>query len=457
MLETIPLDKIHPAPDNPRADVGDVTDLAATIKAVGLLQPLGVTPDDAGGYTLVVGHRRYAALQLLGAADTECKVLAGGKAMTTGDRLESALVENGQRKDLTPIEEAQTYQQLLDEHGYSQRKLADRIGRPQSQISKRLPLLKLPADVQADVDAATLPIADALELVALVDHDVPPSLQSRIPKALAAARADIVDRGQSAKQAVAYQLRDLDRLAKREAALTKLRGRKGLSVIDAPDAYGVYSIDSAYKKLGKGWGELPVAIGIHARHGCHAAAVLREGETVYVCTKPSNHADAVKTHDGRSRDDIKAQQAKTRERNKALKACMEKRASTLRAILAKPALNAAAAHVARIAVLARDMHDTHTPGIACDLLDLQPTERGDGKWAFGEAERSLHEYATRSEHHMRSAALALVLAVGEKAPRKPGTFEYQWRHDATKAHYEFLETQGYTLDPIERQMLAGDA
>ena len=181
MLETLPLEKITPAADNPRGELTGIEDLAATIKAQGLLQPLGVTPDGAGGYTLVIGHRRYAALQLAGVTDVQCNVLGNGGALTTAERLQHALVENGQREDLKPCEEARTYQALLDEHGLTQRALSEQIGVAQSQISKRLPLLKLPVDVQADVDAGTIAISDAVELAGLVEH----------PKALAGALADI--------------------------------------------------------------------------------------------------------------------------------------------------------------------------------------------------------------------------------------------------------------------------
>ena len=247
---------------------------------------------------------------------------------------------------------------------------------------------------------------------------------------------------------MATQQREIDRLAKRAAALTKMRAKKGLTVIDRPDAYGVYSV-SGCQKLGKGWSDLPIAVGVHSRLGCHAVVVLHDGTTEYVCTKPSDHPEAKKSHDGRSDADVKAERAKTRERNKKLKAAQEIRAGVLKEILQKPALAAAQLHVARMAVLAYDLHGLHTCRIACQLLELEPAAGG----GYSAELKALREYAAKGDLPLRQTALALALAAGETGPRNA----HNYTGADTKAHYEFLQTHGYKPEPIELRALAGRA
>lgn len=168
-VQMVPRDLLRPGPGNLRDGAdgwpeGD-PELAASIKTVGILEPLIVRQVDWPGglvYEVVAGHRRAAAAALAGLE----KVPAFVRELTDTKAIQIALIENLQREDLSPIEEARGLRQLLDT-GMPQTTAAKEIGRSQSHVSKRLELLKLPAHAQAYLDAGKLRVADALALAKL--------------------------------------------------------------------------------------------------------------------------------------------------------------------------------------------------------------------------------------------------------------------------------------------------
>lgn len=147
-------------PDNPREDVGDVTELANSMAAAGLLQPIIARRDDTTGRLLVVaGHRRLAAAQLLGWTTVPVVVR---RDMAPDHVLAAMLIENGQRADLDPIEEARALRRLqVQTGGITQSELARRIGRGQMHVSTRLALLSLPVDEQEQVRAGQMTLIEA--------------------------------------------------------------------------------------------------------------------------------------------------------------------------------------------------------------------------------------------------------------------------------------------------------
>jgi ParB/RepB/Spo0J family partition protein len=170
VLLHLPLAALIDAPDNLRADVGDVSNLAESIRSVGLLEPLIVTGGSlADEYLLVAGHRRKAAAAKAGLDTVPCIV----RHYTEAERTEVMLVENLHREGLDPIEEAHGYQRLT-ELGLSQRTIAERVGRTQPHVSKRLALLKIPEPAQARVIEGTLTLEAAADLAAM-----PPESQQR--------------------------------------------------------------------------------------------------------------------------------------------------------------------------------------------------------------------------------------------------------------------------------------
>ena len=131
-IRMIPVDAIVPNPANPRLDVGDVSELAASIKAQGIRQNLLVTPTGDGRYTLVIGHRRLAAAKQAGLDSVPCAVAA----LSEREQREIMLVENSQRRDLTLLEEANGIQGLLD-LGESQADIARKTGRSADYVRAR--------------------------------------------------------------------------------------------------------------------------------------------------------------------------------------------------------------------------------------------------------------------------------------------------------------------------------
>lgn len=157
----VPLDRIRPAGDNPRGGLGDVTQLAASVARHGILEPLVVTNGAGGTVTLVAGHRRHAAAQAAGLDEAPCVVRGD---LDDAGRLELMLVENLDRADLTPLEEAAAYRRLHVDLGWSQQRIAERLSRSQGHVSKRLALLDLPDKARDAVAAGDLTLDDAREL-----------------------------------------------------------------------------------------------------------------------------------------------------------------------------------------------------------------------------------------------------------------------------------------------------
>lgn len=160
----VPLEEIHPSPDNPREQLYDIEALAASIKEHGLIQPLIVQRDldvNGDGYAIVAGHRRHAALKLLRWSTAPCILR---KTMLADDVLCMMLVENGQRANLDPIEEARAMQRLMQD-GLTLGDVARKIGRPISFVSGRLILLELPVGEQQQVRAGHFTITYATGLI----------------------------------------------------------------------------------------------------------------------------------------------------------------------------------------------------------------------------------------------------------------------------------------------------
>jgi ParB family transcriptional regulator, chromosome partitioning protein len=144
----IPLSRIAPNPYQPRTAIvdEDLRELADSIAAHGVLQPILVT-ETLDGYRLVAGERRVRASRLAGLE----RIPAVVRQLAEHDQLELALVENLQRADLDPLEEARAFRQLVDDFGYTQEQLASRMGRARSTIANSLRLLDLAAEVQAAI------------------------------------------------------------------------------------------------------------------------------------------------------------------------------------------------------------------------------------------------------------------------------------------------------------------
>jgi ParB family transcriptional regulator, chromosome partitioning protein len=160
----LPIDSITANPKQPRKDFDDkaLHELAASLTQSGILQPV-VVRRLGDGYQLVVGERRWRAAKLAGLT----RIPAIIREATDAQTLELALVENLLREDLNPMEEAEAYQRLLAEFGWTQEELAQRVQRDRSSIANCLRLLKLPELIQADLRTNRLTMGHARALLAL--------------------------------------------------------------------------------------------------------------------------------------------------------------------------------------------------------------------------------------------------------------------------------------------------
>ena len=142
----LPIEHIQPNPFQARRSFDGIEELAEAIRVQGFITRLRVRPDPAaaGRYQLVYGERRLRAAQLAGLATVPVEIVD----VTDEALVEVGLAENIQRRDLNPLEEAHALQSFINQRGYTQAKLAERIGKPRSYVQERLSLLDAPADVQ---------------------------------------------------------------------------------------------------------------------------------------------------------------------------------------------------------------------------------------------------------------------------------------------------------------------
>ena len=166
-LETLAVSAIQPGRYQPRRHFDDAAldELAASIKPQGLLQPLVVRAVARGRYELIAGERRWRAAQRAGLTELPALV----REVPEQTVLALALIENIQREDLSPLEEAQALQRLIEEFGLTHQQTADAVGRSRAAVSNLLRLLELPAPVRALLDARKLEMGHARALATLPD------------------------------------------------------------------------------------------------------------------------------------------------------------------------------------------------------------------------------------------------------------------------------------------------
>lgn len=168
----IPIDNIIPNRYQPRTVFDDekIEELARTIHTHGVIQPIVIRPisDDSNNYEIIAGERRYRAMKLLQWTDVPAIV----RHLNDRETASIALIENLQREELTAIEEALAYQQLLELHSLTQEALAQRLGKGQSTVANKLRLLKLPQFVQDAILNREISERHARALIAIKDEQL---------------------------------------------------------------------------------------------------------------------------------------------------------------------------------------------------------------------------------------------------------------------------------------------
>jgi ParB family transcriptional regulator, chromosome partitioning protein len=177
-LIEVPVNAVAPNPKQPRTRFDDdaIATLAASIREVGILQPLVVRRAGDGRYELIAGERRLRAAKAAGLASVPIVLRDSEDA----DLLREALIENIHREDLNPIEQAEAFKALLGELGLKQEELADRVGVSRSHIANTIRLLALPLDVQQLLADDKITAGHARAVLSLGDKDAMSSLATRI-------------------------------------------------------------------------------------------------------------------------------------------------------------------------------------------------------------------------------------------------------------------------------------
>ena len=186
-IEEVPLPLVSPNPFQPRRafDEAELAELANSVKAKGVLQPILVRRLGDGGYELIAGERRWRAAKLAGLK----RIPAIVRPATDAEAMEMALIENLQRKDLNPMEAARAYQRLMKEFGLTQEAVSRQLGKERSSIANTVRLLSLQPEVQTWVESDQLSLGHAKVLLAVSD----PDQQSRLGRRAVTERLSVRD------------------------------------------------------------------------------------------------------------------------------------------------------------------------------------------------------------------------------------------------------------------------
>jgi ParB family chromosome partitioning protein len=422
----ISVELIDPSPDNPRSNLGDLKEMAESIRQVGVLQPLQVRPN-GDRFALIYGHRRLAAAKL--AKRATVPVFFAPETDEAADHTRR-LVENLHREDLTPLDEAKGYQQLLalGVKG-GQRGLAKLVGKSQSHVSKRLALLELPDDVQAHVDSGRITTTEAVELSKLSDE--PERLQKAVKAGLGAYG--------SVTHQVKRELAARDREAEQQRQLAELRAA-GVPVVDDPRPYS--REDGPVPLTWLPW----VAADEHEGTNCHAVTPNSYGSGVIVlCLNPQAHPDPT----GAAEDEERARQAAEAraEQDARLQACKERWAFAA-GLVAKGSPADGAALAVHQCLTGYSYLRVDDEAVA-ELLDLK-ADTFNGK----EAAAAVKAYAAKGTRNAQRAVYAIGVALAEASLRGPTYYGEIGYHLARRAYFDHLVSTGYTLSRFDQADVA---
>ena len=168
---SVPIEQVIPDPSQPRTEFNEdaLQELSASFASKGQLQPIRVRwLENEGKWTIIAGERRWRAAQIAGLATIDCYFHDGG--LTPSEILEEQIIENLQRRSLQPLEEARSFQALIKMNMWKKKEVASALGIHPAKVSRALKLLKLPADIQAKIEAGELPARTAYEISKLDDE-----------------------------------------------------------------------------------------------------------------------------------------------------------------------------------------------------------------------------------------------------------------------------------------------
>lgn len=230
------ISEIEPNRSQPRKDFDEnsLSDLAQSISQHGLLQPLLVRPLPIGGYQIVAGERRYRACRMAGLTEVPVTI----RELSDTETMELALIENLQREDLSPIEEALGYKALIDEHGFSQEEVATSVGKSRPAIANSLRILKLPDSVleyvkQDKISAgharALLMLDSEEDMLELAELIYKKDLSVRQAEKLAKKKPEVEEDTQPERKPSFYSMVELalNESLGRKIKVNKIKGKQG--------------------------------------------------------------------------------------------------------------------------------------------------------------------------------------------------------------------------------------
>lgn len=429
MTETLALSKLQPSPLNPRTVIGDVKELAASIESVGLLEPLLVRQSN-GHYEVIAGHRRLKAAGVAGLKEVPVIV----REMTDEQVVEAMLVENLQRSDLSPLDEARGYQQLT-QYKIARKDIAKRIGRSAAHVGNRIKLLDAPLVAQQALAQGKISIEDCLELVRLKDH---PKLAEKV----------VAKGSYNISYAIQDELRRFEIAEQKKAVTTRLK-EAGVKIVKRPD----YS-DRTTKTLTV----LEITPAKHKAEPCHAAYLVDDSnwakgksvysvKEVYVCTDPARHESK-----GESKVKVSTTapgkasptgehakvQAEREQAQKDAEAALAARKPFLREIVKK---NPKSPEVWTTICFGLLNSEYYGEGLLNELLGVDTD-------VVIEYEHLL-TVARDNPDKMRQVCLAIAIEVFEENVLQP----YRTDWSGAKEYFDLLGKHGYTLSKFEQRKL----
>lgn len=179
-ISDIEISRISPNPDQPRRtfDEESLEELAASIRELGVVQPLTLRLSDDGDYQIIAGERRWRAARIAGLASVPAYV----RTVSDSEMTEMALIENIQREDLNAIEVALGFKKLIDSYNLTQERLSERLGKKRATIANHLRLLRLPAEIQLGLRDRKLDMGHARAILAIADPKMQLKVYKRILK-----------------------------------------------------------------------------------------------------------------------------------------------------------------------------------------------------------------------------------------------------------------------------------
>src|SRR6266536_1863203 len=402
-IDEISLDLIDIDPTNVRADLGDLGELANSIKEHGVLQPVTLRPTENGRYAPTIGNRRCAAARLAGRETIPAMVK---DADSLDRRAEVQVIENVHREDLKPSELARAFGYLLSlkdgrKRRWTQQTLAARLGMSQAKVSKYAALSALTDEALAAIDQGRIGIEDGYELSKLARWS------KRLAKALEVglAKGDV-------PAAVRQQLAAQEREQKRHRVLSDLRAPKATTRASAPA-------------------------------GDEEAEDAEEDQDAADRQSPAVEGE-VDERTAAERAEQEHREAQAREHAEALRVADNARFAAMRVALERKLNRAVVQRYVSWAFL----HSTMLPGYddtpACELLGIDRDEQAEDTW-------SILTYAARGDRELERAAVAVAFTTSEEWLRGPSP---RFDHPIVAEHYALLAKLGYEQQAIEQREFA---